>query len=300
MNAAGALTCRPTASCVVTYLQKLLKFTDSAVASAGCHARTDSSPPTGPSHPPTLGTPGNLLQHRSAGLSSGIYYQQEQQQQQHQQQQQRQQHQRQHQQRHRPAQSMPHLTCTPDLEEEDTADSAHSPLSRGHDLRSSAGYGNELGIPGPSRHLTPLAQGLRSASLCSLPNAATATAATVETSTAAAGMTYHGAMGPDAAAMMTPHRTFLDHHVTQEESSWTSSSAPAHSSPVAPNQTCFHGDSVAAVRQLSVGSGPPSDHHRGQACGLGGWASTGRDLRDSAWGCVATPLQPPSAPPLLR
>lgn len=36
-------------------------------------------------------------------------------------------------------------------------------------LRGSAGYGNELGIPGPSRNLSPLAMGLHSASLSSLP-----------------------------------------------------------------------------------------------------------------------------------
>ena len=278
------LTCRPTASCVVAYLQKLLKFTDSAVASAGLHARNVSSPPTGPSHTPILGTPGNLLQHRSAGPSSGIYQQQGQQ---------HHQHQRQHQQRHRPAQSMPHLTCIPGLEEEDTAGSAHSPLSRGHDLRSSAGYGNELGIPGPSRHLTPLAQGLRSARLCSLP-----AAAAVETSTPAAVMTCRDAMCTDAAAMMTTHRTLWDPPVTQEAPSWSSLSA--HSSPVATNHTCCNGDRVAAVRQLDVGSSPPNGHHRGQECGPESWAGTGRDLRDSAWGSVAAPLQPPSAPPLLR
>ena len=268
---------------MVTYLQKLLQFTDSAAASAGRHARTVSSPPTGPSQPPTLGTLGGTPQQRPAGLSFAIYQQQQQQQ---------------HQQRHRPAQSMPHLTCTTGVEEEDTADSAHSSVLRGHDLRSSAGYGNELGIPGPSRHLTPLAQGLRSASLCSLPAAATAVA--VETSTAAAVMTLHDSVGTDTAAMMTKHRTLLDPPVTQGESRWSSLSSTAHSSPVATHHTCSDCDGLAAVRQLGVGSSPPTGDHRGQACGPEAGAGSGRDLRDSAWGSVAAPLQPPSAPPLLR
>ena len=195
---------------------------------------------------------------------------------------------------------MPHLTCTPGLEEQDTADSAPSPLSRRHELRSSAGYGNELGIPGPSRHLTPLAQGLRSASLCSLPAAAAAaTAAAVETSTAAAAMTHHDPADNDAVAMMTTHRTLLGPPVTQEDSRWSSLSS-AHSSPVATNAVCSTGDCLAAPRQLGVGPGPPSHHHRGQACGPEGWAGAGQGLRDSAWGSVAAPLQRPSAPPLLR
>ena len=206
---------------------------------------------------------------------------------------------RQHQQRHRPAHSMPHLTCTTGLEEEDTADSAHSPLSRGHDLRSSAGYGNELGVPGPSRHLTPLAQGLRSASLCSLP-AAVAAAVTVDTSAAAAVTTYDDPTDTDTAALMTTHRTLLDPPVTQEECRWSSLSSIAHSSPVATHHTCSDCDGLAAARQLGVGSTPPTDYYRGQACRLECSSGTGRDLRDSAWGSVAAPLQPPSAPPLLR
>lgn len=278
---------------MVTYLHKLLKSTDSAAASAaaGHHARTVSSPPTGPSYHPTPHNPGHQ---GSSGPSSGFYDQQHaQQQRQH----------GQHQQRyHRPAHSMPHLTCAPGADKEDTADSAHSPLSRGHELRSSAGYGGELGIFGPSRHLTPLTQGLRSASLCSLPAAAAAAAAT-ETSTAAAGMTDHAAADPHAAAAASPaHWAAWDPPVTQEEfpSDWGSLSSSAHSSPVATNQTCYYdGDTGIAARQPGTGL---TGHQRGQACGPEGWAGAGerRDLRDSAWGSVAAPLQPPSAPPLCR
>lgn len=191
---------------------------------------------------------------------------------------------------------MPHLTCASSLGQEDTADSAHLPLSRGHDLGSSAGYGNELGIPGPSRHLTPLALGLTSASLCSLPTAAAAAAVT---STAAAVVTHHGSTDTDPAAMWTTYRTLLDPPETQENSGWRSLSS-AHSSPVATNHACSTADGLTAVRQLNAGWCPPSDHHRGQACGPEGWASTGQDLRDSAWGSGAAPLQRPSAPPLLR
>ena len=175
---------------------------------------------------------------------------------------------------------MPHLTHNFGVEE-DTADSAHSPLSHGHDLRSSAGYGNELGVPGPSRHLTPLAQGLRSASLCSLP--AAAAAAAVATSA--------------APAPVVDYRTLLDPPVAQEGTRGWDSLPSAHSSPVATEQTCPDSDRPVAVMQLGAGHQSPTGHPRAMArppC------LAEQDLRDSAWGYGVAPLQLPSAPPLPR
>ena len=284
---------------MVTYLHKLLKSTDSAAAAAsaaaGHHARTVSSPPTGPSYHPT---PHTLIHQGSAG-PSGFYDQQ------HAQQQSQAQHQQRH---HRPAHSMPHLTCAPGGAEEDTADSAHSPLSRGHELRSSAGYGGELGIFGPSRHLTPLTHGLRSASLCSLPAAAVATAAAAETSTEAGRMTDHAAAAAETHAAPAASTTHWNFPMTQDEftDDWGSLPSSAQSSPVAATHTCcYDGDSAVPVRQVghSTGLDPvPIGHQRGRAYDPEGWAGAGvqRDLRDSAWGSVAAPLQPPSAPPLCR
>lgn len=99
-------------------------------------------------------------------ISQQKQHQQHQQGQQHQppgqqhQQPQQQQH-SQHRHYHHPAHSVPDL---------DMSTAHYSPLKAATaQLRSSAGYGYELAIPGPSRNLSPLAHGLRSASLSCLP-----------------------------------------------------------------------------------------------------------------------------------
>ena len=152
----------------------------------------------------------------------------------------------------------------------------HPPLAGGHELRSSAGYGNELGIPGPSRHLTPLALGLRSASLCSLPAAAAVATAPAP---AAAGGTAPCAVllplaqeGPSAL----PPVLSLQPSVEEQQDMQTSSSDDG-----------------------SVEDGLVSPLADGQLLTAVGLLNPGRDLRDSAWGaCVSS--HPPSAPPLPR
>lgn len=117
-------------------------------------------------------------------------------------------------------------------------------------------------------------------------------------------MTDHAAAAEThaAAAASTAHWAAGDPPVSQKgfPCDWGSASSSAHSSPVATNYTCdYVGNSGIPVRQLDQGS---TGHQRGRVWGSEGWAGPGeaRDLRDSAWGSVAAPLQPPSAPPLCR
>ena len=257
----------------MTYLQKLLTSTDQAAAAARRHTRTVSSPPTASSHHAVSDTPCDFHQHQEAAATSLSTPHQQRQQQMH-----RQGYQQQGQ-GHRPAQSMPHLSYLP-AADEDTADSAHSPLSRGHDVRRSAGYGNELGVPGPSRHLTPLAQGLRAATLCSLPTAAAPT----------------DVFPPSAAVTGTSHNILAD-LVTQDSLDGLVS---AQSSPAAQRQHSPEDISPRFVMQpgTMLQSAPGSE--QGASYWRRGAASRGRDLRDSAWGGMPAPVQQASAPPLPR
>lgn len=125
----GSCLCRPHAARLVTYLQSLLKSADSAP---------------------------QVSQHLTAAAEDP-----QQRQEPAQQQAQIQPKNRPH---HHPAQSMPELQMfTTHQPQPGTALPSHA------QLRSSAGYGYELGIPGPSRNLSPLAHGMRSASLSCLP-----------------------------------------------------------------------------------------------------------------------------------
>ena len=262
------LCCRPTAARLVTYLQKLLKSTDSANTPVSRHGRTISSPPAGaPSpthHPSASDTPRDYHQQPTSGSTSSSSPHQ-------QQPQHRQQTHQQH--RHRPAQSMPTMgfTASPDWTA-DTAASTHAgALPRGHDLRRSAGYGNELGIPGPSRHLTPLALGLHAASLCSQP-AASAPAA----SPAPENLATPGA----SSAALLP--------LAQEGPSRLPPMLPLQASPTRPDMRACRGEgSLLDSTKLAFGGG--------QAPRRAGLMEAGRDLRDSAWG-PSFSSQPPSAP----
>ncbi len=252
---------------MVTYLQGLLKFSDSTNAPTSRHGRTVSSPHAGPSHthsPSVSDTPRDFYQQPTAGPSSSSH-----QQQQPSQQQSHQQH------RHRPAQSMPHMAFTSAAagDTAGTAASAQTALPRGHDLRSSAGYGNELGIPGPSRHLTPLAQGLHAASMCSLPAAfATAAAPAAEAASGARALLPLAQEGPSSLAPVL----YVQVSPSQQQDMQASSKV---------------GDLLDRA-QLPVGSG--------QALLGAGLMNPRRDLRDSAWGPSTSSLQPPSAPLLPR
>ena len=261
---------RPSASQLVTYLQKLLISTDLAAAAARRHTRTVSSPPTGSGQPAVSDTPRNFHQHQESVAPFLSTSQQ--------QQTPRQLHQHQGQ-GHRPAQSMPHLSYLPAADEE-TADSAHSLLSRGHDLRRSAGYGNELGVPGPSRHLTPLAQGLRAATLCSVPAAAAPTA-----------------VAPSAAAATGMSHDLLADMVTQNSFNGLVS---AQSSPADHLEHSPEGASPRRGMQAGIRLLPASGSDQGAPYQQSGRVSRGRDLRDSAWGGIPAPVQQASAPPLPR
>lgn len=266
------LCCRPTAARLVTYLQKLLKSTDSANTSVSRHGRTVSSPPAGaPSpihHTSASDTPRDYHQQPTSGDASSSSPQQ-------QQPQHRQQTHQQH--RHRPAQSMPTMGFTASLDA--TADTAASTqagtLPRGHDMRSSAGYGNELGIPGPSRRLTPLALGLHAASLCSQP-AASAPAASPAPASAPED---HATPGANSAALLP---------LAQEGPSSLPSMLPLQASPTRPDMRASRCEgSLLDSTELAFGSG--------QAPPGAGLMEAGRDLRDSAWGPSCS-SQPPSAP----
>ena len=256
--------CRPTAARLVTYLQKLLKSTDSVNSPVSRHGRTVSSPPAGaPSpthHPSASDTPRDYHQHPTSGSdSSGSPQQQHPQhrQQTHQQQ------------RHRPAQSMPTMgfTASPDWTADTAASTQAGILPRGHDLRSSAGYGNELGIPGPSRRLTPLALGLHAASLCSQPAAA------------ASSPEDQGTLGASSAALLP---------LAQEGPSSLPSLLPLQASPTRPDMRASRGEgTLLDSTELAFGGG--------QAPHRTGLMEAGRDLRDSAWGPSCS-SQPPSAP----
>ncbi len=261
--------CRPTAARLVTYLQKLLKSTDSASTPVSRHGRTVSSPPAGaPSpthHPSASDTPRDYHQQPTSGGDSPSSPQQ----------QQSQHGQQTHQQhRHRPAQSMPTMgfTASPDWTADTAASSTQAgTLPRGHDLRSSAGYGNELGIPGPSRRLTPLAQGLHAASLCSQP-AASAPAATPAPE-------VHASLGASSAALLP---------LAQEGPSSLPCMLPLQASPTRPDMRASRGEgSLLDSTELGFGGG--------QAPRRAGLMEAGRNLRDSAWGPSCS-SQPPSAP----
>ncbi|DBA97305.1 TPA: hypothetical protein ACH3X1_015045 [Trebouxia sp. C0004] len=261
-------TDRPTAARLVTYLQKLLNSTDSATTPVSRHARTVSSPPVGapsPTHRPSASdTPRDYHQHPTSGDASSSSPQQ-------QQPQHRQQPHQQH--RHRPAQSMPTIAFTAGLDW--TADTAASTqagtLPRGHDLLSSAGYGNELGIPGPSRRLSPLALGLHAASLCSQP-AASAPAASPAPED-------HPTPWASSAALLP---------LAQEGPSSLPSMLPLQASPTRPDMRASRGaGSLLDSTELPFDSG--------QAPRRAGLMEAGRDLRDSAWGPSCS-SQPPSAP----
>lgn len=261
-------TDRPAAARLVTYLQKLLKSTDSANTPVSRHERTVSSPPAGaPSpahHPSASDTPRDYHQQpTSGGASSSSPHQQ--------QPQYRQQTHQQH--RHRPAQSMPKMgfTASPDWTADTAASTQAGRLPLGHDLRSSAGYGNELGIPGPSRRLTPLALGLHAASLCSQPAAAApATSPAPED---------HAAVGASSAASLP---------LAQEGPSSLPSMLPLQASPTRPDMMTSRGEgSLLDDTELAFGGG--------QAPGRAGLMEAARDVRDSAWGPSCS-SQPPSAP----
>ena len=252
-----AVHCRPTASRLVTYLQKLLKSTDSATAPIGRHERTVSPPPAGP--PSVSDTPRDYHQQPAAGAASSSSAQQQHS------------HQTDQQLRHRPAQSMPAMAFT--TSNADLTQAGSLPV--GHELRSSAGYGNELGVPGPSRRLTPLAQGLQAASLCSLPAASAGAAAPAPAPDAAPGL---GSMPLLPLAQEGP-----------------GSLSPLLSLQASPMQSSVRasGSDMGLLddTELRVGSV--------QAPPMAGWMDPGRDLRDSAWG-PSSSLQPPSAPALPR
>lgn len=265
-------TDRPTAARLVTYLQKLLKSTDSINTSVNRHGRTVSSPAAGaPSpthHPSASDTPRDYHQQPTSGGASSSSPQQQQQPQH------RQQTHQQH--RHRPAQSMPTMGLTAGLDW--TADTAASSthagiLPHGHDLRSSAGYGNELGIPGPSRRLTPLALGLHAASLCSQ-SPASAPAASPASASAPEDRAIPGA----SSAALLP--------LAQEGPSRLPSMLPLQASPTRPDMRAREG-SLLDSTELAFGDG--------QATRRAGLMEAGRDLRDSAWGPSCS-SQPPSAP----
>ena len=149
-------------------------------------------------------------------------------------------------------------------------------LPTGNELRSSAGYGNELGVPGPSRRLTPLAQGLQAASLCSLPAASAGAAAPAPIPDAAPGL---------GSSLLLP--------LAQEGPGSLSPLLSLQASPMQSNARAS-GDDMGLLNDtelLTVGSV--------QAPPMAGWMDPGRDLRDSAWG-PSSSLQPPSAPALPR
>ena len=190
---------------------------------------------------------------------------------------------------------MPHLGAAPDA--------APGWLHQGAALRSSAGYGNELGIPGPSRHLTPLAQGLQAANLCSLPAASAADAA------------------PAAAAEHSNRAPLLLQPLAQER--------PADLPPMLSFHSPQQPATVLQHPRAATGSDALTPHgfqqsaglqHMEPASGHGGglliddfeasgglseevtrpfYEQAGRDLRDSAWGPPSRPQQP-SAPPFPR
>ncbi len=257
---AFGVCCRPSAARLVTYLQKLLKSTDSANTPVTRHGRTVSSPPAGaPSpthHPSASDTPRDYHQQPTSGGDSPSSPQQ-------QQPQHRQQTHQQH--RHRPAQSMPTMgfTASPDWTADTSASSTQAGrLPRGHDLRSSAGYGNELGIPGPSRRLTPLALGLHAAS----PALASSPA-------------DHATSGASSAALLP---------LAQEGPSSLPCMLPLQASPTRPDIRASRGEgSLLDSTELAFGGG--------QAPHRAGLMEAGRDLRDSAWG-PSSSSQPPSAP----
>ncbi len=259
--------CRPSAARLVTYLQKLLKSTDSANTPVSRHERTVSSPPAGaPSHNPSASdTPRDYHQQSTSGSDSPSSPQQ-------QQTQHRQQTHQQH--RHRPAQSMPTMgfTASPDWTADTAASSTQAgTLPRAHNLRSSAGYGNELGIPGPSRRLTPLALGLHAASLCSQPAAAAPAASPAPED--------RSTPGASSAALLP---------LAQEGPSSLPSMLPLQASPTQPDMRASRGEgSLLDSTELAFGGG--------QAPHRAGLMVAGRDLRDSAWG-PSYSSQPPSAP----
>ncbi len=260
--------CRPTAARLVTYLQKLLNSTDSANTPVSRHGRTVSSPPAGPPspthHPSASDTPRDYHQQPTSGGESSSSS--------HQQPQHRQQTHQQH--RHRPAQSMPIMgfTASPDWTADTAASTQAGTLPRGHDLRSSAGYGNELGIPGPSRRLTPLAQGLHAASLYSQPAAAASPAP-------ASSPEDQATSGASSAALLP---------LAQEGPSSLPSMLPLQASPTRPDMRASRGESsLLDSTELAFGGG--------QALHRAGLMEAGRDLRDSAWGPSGS-SQPPSAP----
>ena len=250
--------CRPSAARLVTYLQKLLKSTDSANTPVSRHERTVSSPPAGAltHNPSAYDTPRDYHQQSTSGSDSPSSPQQ-------QQTQHRQQTHQQH--RHRPAQSMPTtgFTASPDWTADTSASSTQAGrLPRGHDLRSSAGYGNELGIPGPSRRLTPLALGLHAAS----PALASSPA-------------DHATSGASSAALLP---------LAQEGPSSLPCMLPLQASPTQPDIRASRGEgSLLDSTELAFGGG--------QAPHRAGLMEAGRDLRDSAWG-PSSSSQPPSAP----
>lgn len=148
-------------------------------------------------------------------------------------------------------------------------------LPAANELRSSAGYGNELGVPGPSRRLTPLAQGLQAASLCSLPAASAGAAAPAPAPDAAPGL---------GSSLLLP--------LAQEGPGSLSPLLSLQASPMQSNVRASGSDmGLLDDTELRVGSV--------QAPPMAGWMDPGRDLRDSAWG-PSSSLQPPSAPALPR